>query len=352
MVVARGMMIMDRFSFYSTSTTFSISESGPYSCGETIHLHITVSNVTNPPVTPTGTVQIYDFVSNTIIGSSSLISGSATITTVLTSGNYNFQAQYLGGTNGTVTFSSSVSSFTIPITASNINTNTSITSTSTSLTCVSDPFSVTVSVTATPISPSEGVVTIMGYQLSGIYTTPVTLGTGTPTSGSLTLSGLEFPALGNSTWFLQAFYTDPFDGACYNSSSSNGGTEGIQIEVYDNTSPTTTTIFGPSSGSGVAEGEVIIMDISISNSFAGAVGGTVNVYYSTNPFATFPSGWTLGATGTAGTPIAGICTVNISFPVGGGTSVYCVAVYSGNSCFDASMSELSGTSGTYFLISH
>lgn len=100
---------------------------------------------------------------------------------------------------------------------------------------IADHIDVTVGVISSSHAgnPSNGTVTLVGYQLSGSYIYPpgYILGSGTPLDGYIDFNSVMFPALGTSAWYLRAFYNDP--SGCYSNIMTAGGADGYFIETYE-----------------------------------------------------------------------------------------------------------------------
>src|ERR1700733_799895 len=91
-----------------TATTNVNSSNNPACVNSGITFTATVTDVTNPGTTPTGTVNFVDEITNTIIGTATLDpAGVATLNiSTLAAGTYSIQANYLG-VGGTYAASSS-----------------------------------------------------------------------------------------------------------------------------------------------------------------------------------------------------------------------------------------------------
>lgn len=332
MPLARGMMIMDRFTVYDTSTTLLITEVAPYYCGETIHFTAQVANTTTDVINlplPTGNVEIFDSNTQTKLASGPLIFSNGHKVfdgTFIASGPLSVVAKY-DGTTGSVIFGPSTSQ-SISINAPVIPTTTTITSSLPAIvncSTVSIPIAVSITNSVGAANPSIGIVSVIATQGSNV----VTLFSGTPINGLIS-ENVPTSELGVGVWRIQANY---LAGTCYGSSSSPGGSSAPATQIVQ---VSTTTSIASVSASAICISSLLSVGISVvASGLANPSSGTVTLS-ATNSL----SGATINL--GSGTPSTGYLTINVpsnTFSAIGTWSLS--ASYTDGSCYMSSSSTSS-----------
>jgi hypothetical protein len=236
MPVGRGLMQMDRINIYSTSTAMDILETSPYTCGETVHFHVVVTNITAGSPTPTGTVNIFDQTSSTILNSGALAGGAVTIPVVLgASGtSYNFVAQYVGTVINPV-FNPSTSSPPIVISTAGIGTNTVMNMTPSQVFCSYQGFlsgQVVATTTAVSGPTPTGTVNFRLYSNNTSFITlPAATLDGFGNAATNIAPSLVTGSPAGITYYLEGLY---LGSGCTAPSASPNGTAGLSIIAVNN----------------------------------------------------------------------------------------------------------------------
>jgi hypothetical protein len=359
MPVARGLMQMDRSNSYNTTTGVNIVESGPYSCGETIHFHVVVTNITSGTPVPTGTVNIFDFISSSVIATGTLSGGTVNIPYTLTTNTINIQAQYLGTITNPV-FAPSHSSPNILITGSSVSTTTTVTSPApSSLFCADQNLSVTAHVASGSGVPTGNVQFYWWSDNSHSFlfdTQPLSGGNATGTLPANTIAG-SFS--GTQIW-LQAFY---LGNGCFGPSMSPNGTSGTTVFAVNNQT-VTITFTDPPSGTVINTGDGLVVSLDITSSLV-VNEGSVTLWSAFSdehtPPSDFPSGdWSVVPTGVhgvnfnPGAVVSGTAAFLFNSDMSGSFfnslgTYYFVAAYGFSTCFGANTSDPTGA-GAYNIV--
>ena len=331
MPLARGIMIMDRY-VPAIPTTVSISGvQSTLGCSDpsfSIVVIVTASEEANPSI---GQVTVF-----ATQGSDTVIFPGFPVTpvdgyvtaTIMTSdfsdlGNWNIQAIYADSTN---TYAGSYSQ-QYPIDITLIQTTTSVSSVSPSVLCVTSPVTVLVGVTAADSSiVSDGYVILYAYSNG----TLLTIGTGIPIDGavSIVVPASSFTAVGE--WYIQAQYS----GAAprYSLSYSPGGSGGTQVVIYNSTDNISSMSW--TTPASVFVNNAISVEVSVSSLYGSPDGRVVSFYggYVSGSLTFIVSATVVGGAASASIP---------SYYVLSTGTFYLQASYSDSSCIGSSLSNTS-----------
>jgi len=334
MPIARGLMSMERIKYYHTQTVFYYfsQEPGTAECGQATVFGIRVTNLDGGP-TPVGTIQLYDLITQTVLGTASLVSGQNTITVSLSLGVYLLVGVYIGDeveTSPPVVDREFGPSATAPVAypLSPATTSTAITTPASNYTFCS---SAIVSVTATVSSLGTVNGGTVEFRLWSDDTNFVSLASGTVSSGTATTTIPSNTTTAGNSYYLEALY----DGtSCFIPSHSNPGTTGLKINSSNSLSTTTTL--------SITDGQTVFcpystkqFTVTVTSSPSNPTSGTIEVW-ADNGDGSYPVG-----TGSLSGTNSGIVTVAADSFEG---INYVFGVYDGDgACFGGSDSSASET---------
>lgn len=221
MTIARGIMQIGRLNIYPTVTTLnSITPDGYAFCGDLVSFSVSVANVLGTPI-PTGTVQIKDFDTDTIIASDTLDgSGNVTISTLLYNGSIRPYAYYTGVTNSfAVSQSSNPTLYSVNV----IGTTATITTIADGYFCYNHPFTISAHVESDTIIPTGNVLfNLYSDSLSFQYIGEATL----DGYGDASIDIAENTTIPENSYYIQAIYSGE---GCFAPSYTASGTNGVII---------------------------------------------------------------------------------------------------------------------------
>lgn len=264
MSLARGIMNFGRLTIYQTTTTISNISPTTAVCGDTVIFTVDVTNNTSGgPIPNDGIVSIINIISNTVVGTGSLISGTVTINTTPGVSMGKYIAIYNGVHNF---FESSMSA----ITNYNIIPNNTVVTVLTSSDlhfCYTQSVPISAHIDASSGTFPTGSVR---FKLYSDNTDFIELSSGTLNgSGDVTSVIPSFTTVDGYDYWLQALY----DGyGCWNSSESLPGMSGKILHSISNNSTTTTANISGSTTFCAHEDIILISDTSSSLLAAPSIG--------------------------------------------------------------------------------
>lgn len=237
MPIARGLMQISRFTILPTVTTLTINPTSPISCADAATVEFNVT-VTSSSGTPTGTVVIRNADTSQIVGTGILSAGSVTIPViiVLSSGTFNFTANYLGKVNS---FAPSISAIKKYIINSIPTTTTMVPPVGTYFFCKNSPFTVNAHIDCTPTG-ATGTSTFVFWKSN---TDGYVIGNSTLDGYQNTSKIIPIGAVSDSSSiYVQAMY---LGNICYGSSLTPSGISGMLLnQTINNTTTTTISVTG------------------------------------------------------------------------------------------------------------